>query len=128
MSYQFLAVGYRFPPGRSGLALVVGGEPVAPGLSPALERPTRSDRGGFRLLWFADRAGKSTITMTHSPERAIMCPATYTREPEAISTNRCRDCGDMVSAQFARVFGDNNDEVFGCTTCKTTTEILDWTR
>lgn len=29
----------------------------------------------------------------------------------------CQNCGAFVTADFARVFGDNNDEVHGCFDC-----------
>lgn len=54
-----------------------------------------------------------------------MCPALYTTEPEAVKSNRCLNCGAPVTPQFARVFGNNRNDVFGCTRCQTTTELLD---
>jgi len=54
-----------------------------------------------------------------------MCPASYSTDPTSVQTNRCLNCGSAVSAQFARVFGDNQNNVFGCTSCLTTTELLD---
>lgn len=29
----------------------------------------------------------------------------------------CLNCGSMVTGQFARVFGDNDDDVYGCPNC-----------
>lgn len=31
--------------------------------------------------------------------------------------NECLGCGGIVSDQFARVYGDNNDEVHRCMNC-----------
>lgn len=31
----------------------------------------------------------------------------------------CNTCGSFVSQQFARIFGDNNDEVHVCLDCRT---------
>ncbi|WP_227377309.1 DUF7563 family protein [Haladaptatus halobius] len=39
------------------------------------------------------------------------------RRPSAPSQNRCQKCGAFVTPQFARVFGNNVDEVYGCFTC-----------
>ncbi|MCO8254705.1 hypothetical protein NKF26_12935 [Haladaptatus sp. AB618] len=33
------------------------------------------------------------------------------------SSRRCLNCGGFVTARFARVFGDNTDEVHGCIAC-----------
>lgn len=37
----------------------------------------------------------------------------------------CNECGSFVTADFARVFGDNADQVFGCTSCMTASEIYE---
>lgn len=37
--------------------------------------------------------------------------------------NRCRNCGSFVTRDFARVFGDNENQVFGCLDCMTATEV-----
>jgi hypothetical protein len=29
----------------------------------------------------------------------------------------CQDCGSFVTPRFARVFGDNDGNVFGCNEC-----------
>jgi len=31
--------------------------------------------------------------------------------------NECTTCGAPVSARFARVYGDNQDDVYGCPSC-----------
>ena len=36
---------------------------------------------------------------------------------------RCRQCGQDVSPQFARVFGDNENVVHGCLECSTAREL-----
>ncbi|MGM0592756.1 MAG: DUF7563 family protein [Halobacteriota archaeon] len=38
---------------------------------------------------------------------------------EPVQTNRCRNCHSYVSQQFARVFGNNDDEVHACIECST---------
>lgn len=30
---------------------------------------------------------------------------------------KCQECGSHITAQFAKVFGNNNDDVFGCLHC-----------
>lgn len=37
----------------------------------------------------------------------------------------CNNCGGFVSAEFTRVFGNNEDEVYGCVSCRNTTELND---
>jgi hypothetical protein len=37
---------------------------------------------------------------------------------------QCQNCGSFVSAHFARVFGDNDDQVWACLDCTTGTDIL----
>jgi len=45
--------------------------------------------------------------------------------PEATShettpgSTQCRNCGTYVSSRFARVFGDNDDQVYRCIECST---------
>nr|WP_141466633.1 hypothetical protein [Salinadaptatus halalkaliphilus] len=36
---------------------------------------------------------------------------------------RCRNCGEHVTQQFARVFGDNGNIVHGCPACTTYREM-----
>jgi len=38
---------------------------------------------------------------------------------------QCNNCGEHVSEQFARVFGDNDDEVFACNNCTVLRELFD---
>ncbi|WP_449272252.1 DUF7563 family protein [Halostella limicola] len=35
----------------------------------------------------------------------------------------CENCGEMVSASFARVFGDNEETIYGCVHCLPPDEI-----
>jgi hypothetical protein len=35
----------------------------------------------------------------------------------------CNACGSEVTRQFARVFGDNDDRVFGCMACRSMAEL-----
>ena len=44
-------------------------------------------------------------------------------ESDELATNRCRNCGSFVTRDFARVFGNNHDEVFGCLDCMTATDV-----
>ncbi len=37
--------------------------------------------------------------------------------------NRCESCGSFVTKDFARVFGNNDGQVFGCLECMTATEV-----
>lgn len=38
-------------------------------------------------------------------------------QEDARGLPRCRNCGAPVSHRFCRVFGDNQDEVYGCIRC-----------
>ena len=40
-----------------------------------------------------------------------------------LAENRCRNCGSFVTRDFARVFGNNHNEVYGCLECMTATEV-----
>lgn len=40
-----------------------------------------------------------------------------------MTMQRCQSCGSFVTTDFARVFGNNADEVFGCLDCMTYSEI-----
>ncbi|EJN57478.1 DUF7563 family protein [Halogranum rubrum] len=31
--------------------------------------------------------------------------------------SECSDCGAFVTSRFARVFGDNEDNIYGCRNC-----------
>ena len=35
------------------------------------------------------------------------------------TTPACNVCGSTVSHRFAKIFGDNDDEVYGCLECST---------
>lgn len=37
--------------------------------------------------------------------------------PRVIRLPTCQNCGEFVTSRFARVFGDNSGEVFGCFGC-----------
>lgn len=41
------------------------------------------------------------------------------------SRRRCNNCGEFVTRQFVRVFGDNADEVYGCLSCGTARDLRD---
>lgn len=38
---------------------------------------------------------------------------------------RCRNCGAHVTERFARVFGNNGNQVHGCLDCSVNTELYD---
>lgn len=38
---------------------------------------------------------------------------------------RCRNCDSHVTVQFARVFGDNQNEVHSCIDCATNRDLYD---
>lgn len=35
----------------------------------------------------------------------------------------CTNCGEFVTRQFTRVFGDNDDDVAGCPRCASITDL-----
>ncbi|WP_438267097.1 DUF7563 family protein [Haladaptatus salinisoli] len=37
--------------------------------------------------------------------------------------HRCRNCGAFVTRDFVRVFGTNDDKVFGCFECMHATDV-----
>ncbi|WP_425601075.1 DUF7563 family protein [Halosolutus halophilus] len=37
----------------------------------------------------------------------------------------CHSCGAFVTSRFARVFGDNDHEVYGCRQCLPVSDIVD---
>jgi len=53
-------------------------------------------------------------------EKPAWSPQPDSDDPE---DNRCKGCGSFVTTEFARVFGNNHDEVFGCLECMTGTEV-----
>jgi hypothetical protein len=46
-----------------------------------------------------------------------------TQTTRSVTSNECNNCGSFVTPQFARVFGDNDDEVYGCLNCQTAREL-----
>lgn len=44
-------------------------------------------------------------------------------EVETATDTRCRNCGAYVSRGFARVFGNNDDVVYGCLECRTMRDL-----
>ena len=42
---------------------------------------------------------------------------------EELFSNHCQNCGSFVTRDFARVFGNNHNEVFGCLECMTATDV-----
>lgn len=42
-----------------------------------------------------------------------------------VDGTQCLGCGAFVSARFIRVFGDNDDHVYGCHECMSTQELFD---
>jgi hypothetical protein len=37
----------------------------------------------------------------------------------------CNNCGEFVTRDFVRVFGDAEDEVFGCPSCMNMREVME---
>ena len=37
----------------------------------------------------------------------------------------CNDCGAFVTSRFARVFGDNEDDIYGCRNCLPVTALVE---
>ncbi len=46
-------------------------------------------------------------------------------ETDTGTRTRCGNCGKTVTQQFARVFGNNDDEIWGCPECKSYRELKD---
>ncbi|MDZ7729864.1 MAG: hypothetical protein U5K37_00895 [Natrialbaceae archaeon] len=44
-------------------------------------------------------------------------------QSDSTSAPHCRSCGNRVTRQFARVFGDNRDTVHACPECSTYREM-----
>ncbi len=42
---------------------------------------------------------------------------------ETTTSPQCLNCGNQVTRQFARVFGDNRDDVHACPDCSTYREM-----
>lgn len=40
------------------------------------------------------------------------------------TATECRNCGAHVTRRFARVMGNNDDEVYGCPRCLTLGELM----
>lgn len=55
------------------------------------------------------------MSMNTTPERET--------DDGTVADTRCRNCDGFVTPQFARVFGNNRNEVYGCFECMTATEI-----
>ena len=47
-------------------------------------------------------------------------PDRSTRSRGAATNRRCQNCGEYVTDQFAKVFGNNEDRVYACLDCSTT--------
>lgn len=41
------------------------------------------------------------------------------RGAETRSAPNCKVCGSSVSHRFAKIFGDNDDQIYGCLECST---------
>ena len=44
---------------------------------------------------------------------------------EPVGRSHCRSCGGHVSAEFARVFGDQANEVYACLACARNGALVD---
>ena len=58
--------------------------------------------------------------MSTEPTHAKWTPMTSRKQT---SSPRCVSCGNQVTRQFARVFGDNRDVVHACPECSTYREM-----
>ena len=52
-----------------------------------------------------------------------MCPTIWTGTGSALGGTSCENCGRQVSPRYARVFGDNDDRIFGCPNCMSSSEL-----
>ena len=50
-------------------------------------------------------------------------PNRMPRGESTYSDRRCRNCGSFITPEFGRVFGNNDDEVFGCFHCLSATAV-----
>lgn len=50
---------------------------------------------------------------------------TNSDRPGTVAPRQCRNCGNHVSVNFSRVFGDNQDRVDRCPSCTNVTDLLD---
>ncbi|WP_438267129.1 DUF7563 family protein [Haladaptatus salinisoli] len=44
-------------------------------------------------------------------------------DSSSMADTQCQNCDSFVTPQFARVFGNNRNEVYGCFECMTATEV-----
>lgn len=44
-------------------------------------------------------------------------------DDSTMADTQCHNCSSFVTPQFARVFGNNRNEVYGCFECMTATEV-----
>ncbi|WP_263020306.1 DUF7563 family protein [Natronobiforma cellulositropha] len=58
--------------------------------------------------------------MSTEPSDTKWTPMTTSRQT---TSPRCVTCGNQVTRQFARVFGDNRDVVHACPDCSTYREM-----
>ena len=55
---------------------------------------------------------------------SIEITATSTESDNStMAETQCQNCDSFVTPQFARVFGNNQNQVFGCFDCMTATEV-----
>ncbi|WP_458187823.1 DUF7563 family protein [Haladaptatus sp. NG-WS-4] len=54
---------------------------------------------------------------------SMQMSASRNGDDSAMADTQCRNCDSFVTPQFARVFGNNRNEVYGCFECMTATEV-----
>ena len=48
-----------------------------------------------------------------------------TSQTSGVDSTECQGCGAFFSTQFIRVFGDNDDRVYGCHECMTSQQLFE---
>ncbi len=67
--------------------------------------------------------GGNTESDRSSEQTADTRPAWTPTEDSTSAARECQRCGSRVSERFARVFGDNDDEVHGCLECMSAADV-----
>lgn len=84
-------------------------------MSKSDERETQTDLSEFQTAAEIDESGY---------EKPNWQPMAHD-ETDTGSRTRCGNCGETVSQDFARVFGNNDDEIGGCPNCKSFRDMKD---
>jgi hypothetical protein len=57
-------------------------------------------------------------------EISIRDPVTVSMYRQDLAMKECNNCGTYVTPDFARVFGNGEDEVFGCPRCSSFSDLM----